>query len=62
MAKTEPIDERARADEDRRTLERALKRSRKKRGKDAGERQIAERLQKVAGEPDLADPQRHHGS
>jgi hypothetical protein len=62
MAKTETPDERAMVEEDKRTLERALKKVRKKKSKNAGDRQIEDRLENMTGAADLDDPQRYHGS
>ena len=56
------VNERAMVAEDQRTLERTRKAVRRKKNKDAGDRQIAEQLDAVSGTPDLDDPQRYHGS
>jgi len=58
----ERLDERAMVEEDKRNLERALERARKRKTKSAGDRQIAEKLEEMAGTQDLADPRRYHGS
>jgi hypothetical protein len=62
MAKAESPDERAMVEEDKRTLERALKKVRNKKKKNAGDRQIEEQLEHMTGAADLGDPQRYHGS
>jgi hypothetical protein len=62
MADLERVNERAMVAEDQRTLERARKAVRGKKNKDAGDRQIAERLDRMTGAADLNDPQRYHGS
>jgi hypothetical protein len=54
--------ERAMVAEDQRTLARARKAVRSKKHKDAGDRQIAEKLDDMVGTADLDDPQRYHGS
>jgi hypothetical protein len=62
MAKAERVDERAMVEQDKRTLERALTKVRKKKQKSAGDRQIEKQLEKKAGVQDLDDPKRYHGS
>jgi hypothetical protein len=62
MADSERLDQRAMIAEDQRNLERALEAARKRKAKSAGDRQIAEELEKMAGVQDLDDPQRYHGS
>jgi hypothetical protein len=62
MAEAERPDERVMAEEDKRTLERALDKVRRKKNKDAGDRQIVEQLEHMTGAADLANPQRYHGS
>jgi hypothetical protein len=62
MARGERLDQRAMVAEDRRSLERALAKVRQQKDKNAGERQIEERLNEMAGSQDLEDPKRYHGS
>jgi hypothetical protein len=62
MARDDPPDERAMIQEDQRRLDRARKEARRKGKKSAGDRQIAEQLDKMSGAADLDDPQRYHGS
>jgi hypothetical protein len=62
MARGERLDQRAMVAEDRRTLERALAKARQQKDKNAGDRQIEERLNEMAGSQDLEDPKRYHGS
>jgi hypothetical protein len=62
MPKPERPDERAMVEQDKRTLERALKKVRKQKNKSAGDWQIEAQLEEMAGTQDLEDPQRYHGS
>jgi len=62
MAKRERVDERAMIEEDKRNLQRTLENVRKQKKKNAGDRQIEERLEEMAGTQDLDDPRRYHGS
>jgi hypothetical protein len=62
MATAQRPNETAMVAEDKRTLEQARKKARRKKTKSAGERQIAERLESMTGAADLDDPQRYHGS
>jgi len=62
MARPQRPDEAALVEQDKRTLDHALKTVRRKKYKDAGDRQIAKRLEKMSGTPDLDDPRRYHGS
>lgn len=62
MAKAESPDERAMLEEDKRMLQQALAKMRRKKQKNAGDEQIEQQLEEMAGTPDLENPQRYHGS
>jgi hypothetical protein len=62
MAKADTPDERAMIEHDKETLARALSKVRAKKKKDAGDRQIEEKLESMTGAADFGDPQRYHGS
>ena len=62
MVKAQAPDERAMVEQDKETLARALRKVRSKKKKNAGDRQIEEKLESMTGAADFGDPQRYHGS